>query len=479
MKKSLFINGQWFEGTGNLFKSINPSDGTELWEGNSASSTDINAAFDAAKSAHKVWSNMSFVSRKEIILKFKNLALEANHEISELISKETGKQLWDSKGEASALPNKVDVSLTSYLDRTGKVNRNTPFGSAALRHKSHGVFAVLGPYNFPAHLPNGQILPALIAGNTIVFKPSDQTPAVGEALIKLYEKAGFPKGVINMVQGSGAVGKLMLDQPDLSGVLFTGSAESGRMIHKKFGGKPEVILALEMGGNNPIIAWDVDNAKEAASIIIQSAFITSGQRCTCARRLIVPDNDKGQLIVESTMDAMDRITINKWNIEASMGPVINQDAASKIVEDANSLNGKVIRASSISELGSAFVTPAFIDVTDTKKIDKEIFGPVLQVVRVPDWGRAIYEANNTNFGLAAGLISNNKDLWETFRNNVRAGIVNFNRPTTGAASFLPFGGPGFSGNHNPGAYYSADFCAWPMASQISNKPSILEFKGLK
>ena len=193
----------------------------------------------------------------------------------------------------------------------------------------------------------------------------------------------------------------------------------------------------------------------------------------------MPDNDKGQLIVESTMDAMDRITINKWNIEASMGPVINQDAASKIVEDANSLNGKVIRASSISELGSAFVTPAFIDVTDTKKIDKEIFGPVLQVVRVPDWGRAIYEANNTNFGLAAGLISNNKDLWETFRNNVRAGIVNFNRPTTGAASFLPFGGPGFSGNHNPGAYYSADFCAWPMASQISNKPSILEFKGLR
>ena len=113
-------------------------------------------------------------------------------------------------------------------------------------------------------------------------------------------------------------------------------------------------------------------------------------------------------------------------------------------------------------------------VPDTKKIDKELFGPVLQVVRVPDWGRAIYEANNTNFGLAAGLISNNKDLWETFRNNVRAGIVNFNRPTTGAASFLPFGGPGFSGNHNPGAYYSADFCAWPMASQISNKPSILE-----
>jgi len=160
-------------------------------------------------------------------------------------------------------------------------------------------------------------------------------------------------------------------------------------------------------------------------------------------------------------------------------PINNQDAANKIVQDTKSLNGKVLRASTISDLGSAFVTPGFIDMTDVKKKDKEIFGPVLQVIRVPDWNAAIYEANDTNFGLSAGLISNNKDLWESFQQNIRAGIVNFNRPTTGAASFLPFGGPGFSGNHNPGAYYSADFCAWPMASQISDTPSILEFKGLR
>lgn len=479
MKKPLFINGQWVKGTGEFFKSINPSDGSELWQGNSASRAEINAAFDAAKSAHKVWSSLPFVSRKAIVLNYKNLAFEARNEMAELISKETGKQLWDSTGEASALPNKVDISLSSYLDRTGKVNRETPFGRAELQHKSHGVFAVLGPYNFPAHLPNGQILPALIAGNTVVFKPSDQTPAVGEALMKLYDKAGFPTGVVNMVQGSGKVGKLMLDQPDLSGVLFTGSAETGRKIHKNFGGKPEVILALEMGGNNPIIAWDIENAEKATSIIIQSAFITSGQRCTCARRLIVPDNKKGEVIIQSIIKSMDRITLGKWDVESSIGPVINQDAANKIVQDAKSLNGKVLRASTISDLGSAFVTPGFIDMTDVKKKDKEIFGPVLQVIRVPDWNAAIYEANDTNFGLSAGLISNNKDLWESFQQNIRAGIVNFNRPTTGAASFLPFGGPGFSGNHNPGAYYSADFCAWPMASQISDTPSILEFKGLR
>ena len=161
--------------------------------------------------------------------------------------------------------------------------------------------AVLGPYNFPAHLPNGQILPALIAGNTVVFKPSEQTPAVGEALIQLYAKAGFPKGVINLVQGARATGGAVLDNSELDGVLFTGSAGTGAFIHEKFGGRPEIVLALEMGGNNPLIVWDVKDAAAAASIIAQSAFITTGQRCTCARRLIVPDNAEGAAIIELSL----------------------------------------------------------------------------------------------------------------------------------------------------------------------------------
>ena len=479
MTKSLFINGDWREGQGELFNSMNPSDSSELWTGRAANEPDVDAAFQAAHDAFDGWSRTPLVERFAIAMKYKELALAAKDKMGELIAKETGKQLWDATGEGGALSAKVDISITSYLDRTGTLDRETPFGRAALQHRAHGVMAVLGPYNFPAHLPNGQIIPALIAGNTVVFKPSEQTPAVGEALTKLYAEAGFPKGVINMVQGARDTGAAVLNHPKLDGVLFTGSAKTGAFIHKAFGGRPEIILALEMGGNNPLIVWDVADAEAAASIIAQSAFITTGQRCTCARRLIVPDTAKGEAIIEAVANFIDRMTLGAWNEEATIGPLVSADIAGHVVKNANGLGGKAIRAASISDKGDAYVTPGFYDVTGVEVPDEEIFGPVLQVTRVADWDAAIAQANNTKFGLAAGLVSDDAKLWEDFRLRIRAGVVNFNRPTTGAASFLPFGGPGASGNHNPGAYYAADFCAWPMASQVAEAPESLPMKGLK
>jgi len=479
MTKSLFISGEWRDGHGDNFTSINPSDGSEIWSGNAASETDVDAAFKAAHDAFDGWSRTPLKDRMAIVARYKELAVAAKESIGELIAKETGKQLWDATGEGGALSAKVDISLTAYEDRTGALIRETAFGHAALQHRAHGVMAVLGPYNFPAHLPNGQILPALIAGNTVVFKPSEQTPAVGEALTRLYAGAGFPKGVINMVQGARATGAAVLDHPKLDGVLFTGAANTGAFIHKKFGGRPEIVLALEMGGNNPLIVWDVADAEAAASIIAQSAFITTGQRCTCARRLIVPNDAKGEAIIEAVAAFIDRMTLGGWNEEATIGPLISADIAGHVVKNARALGGKAIRAASISEKGAAYVTPGLYDVTGVDVADEEIFGPVLQVTRVPDWDAAIAEANNTKFGLAAGLVSDDDKLWEDFRLRIRAGVVNFNRPTTGAASFLPFGGPGASGNHNPGAYYAADFCAWPMASQVAESPENLPMKGLR
>lgn len=478
MTDSLYINGQWREGHGDKFTSINPSDGSEIWTGHAANEADVAAAFEAARKAFDGWSRTPLKTRMAIVSRYKELALNAKESMAELIAREIGKQLWDALGEGGALSAKVDISLAAYEDRTGELTHETGFGQATLQHRAHGVMAVLGPYNFPAHLPNGQILPALIAGNTVVFKPSEQAPAVGEALIKLYAEAGFPDGVINMVQGARSTGAALLDNPDLEGVLFTGSANTGAFIHKKFGGRPEIVLALEMGGNNPLIAWDVSDALAAASIIAQSAFITTGQRCSCSRRLIVADDAKGEAIIKAVTSFIDRMSLGAWNEEASMGPLVSSDTAAHVVKNANALGGTAIRAASISDKGSAFVTPGFYDVTDIDVPDEEIFGPVLQVTRVADWGAAIAEANNTKFGLAAGLISDDATLWEDFRLRIRAGVVNFNRPTTGAASFLPFGGLGGSGNHNPGAYYAANFCAWPMASQIANAPEILPMKGL-
>jgi len=479
MTKSLFINGVWKEGSGHVFNSINPSDSSEVWSGRAANDVDVDAAFEAAHEAFEGWSRTPIKDRMSIVARYKDLALTAKDSMGALIAQETGKQLWDATGEGGALSAKVDISLTAYEDRTGASSRGTAFGHAALQHRAHGVMAVLGPYNFPAHLPNGQILPALIAGNTVVFKPSEQTPAVGEALMKLYAEAGFPAGVINMVQGARDTGAAILDHPKLDGVLFTGSANTGAFIHKKFGGRPEIVLALEMGGNNPLIVWDVKDAEAAASLIAQSAFITTGQRCTCARRLIVPDNEAGAAIIAATADFIDRMSLGAWDEEATLGPLISDDIAAHVVKNAKALGGTVIRETSLSDKGAAYVTPGLYDVTNVEVKDEEIFGPVLQVTRVADWDAAIAEANNTKFGLAAGLISDDASLWDDFRLRIRAGVVNFNRPTTGAASFLPFGGPGASGNHSPGAYYAADFCAWPMASQVADTPENLPMKGLK
>ena len=479
MSRLLFINGQWVEGSGESFTSLNPSDGSDIWTGTAASQEDVALAFKAAREAFDGWSRTPLAERMTIVKRYKELALAAKESIGELIAKETGKQLWDALGEGGALAAKVDISLKAYEDRTGVLSQDTPFGQAALQHRAHGVMAVLGPYNFPAHLPNGQILPALIAGNTVVFKPSEQTPAVGEALIKLYDQAGFPEGVINMVQGARKTGSAVLDNPELDGVLFTGSAGTGTFIHEKFGGRPEIVLALEMGGNNPLIVRDVKDAQAAASIIAQSAYITTGQRCTCARRLIVPDNEQGSAIIEAVGDFIDRMSLGAWDEEATMGPVVSADIAAFVVKKAGERGGLEIRPSTLSDKGPAFVTPGLYDVTGLEVEDEEIFGPILSVTRVADWDAAIDEANNTKYGLAAGLISDDPKLWDDFRLRIRAGVVNFNRPTTGAASFLPFGGPGASGNHNPGAYYAADFCAWPMASQVAEMPETLPMKGLK
>ena len=481
----LFIDGKHVEGHGSSFDSHDPSNNDLIWQGASANADDVDAAFQAARKAFPGWADTPFERRVEIVQNLKQLAVDHKAELAELIARETGKVLWDATGEAGAVAGKVDISLKAYDDRTGKSSTDTAFGRADLAHRPHGVFAVLGPYNFPAHLPNGQIIPALIAGNTIVFKPSEQCPAVGAFMTSLYQEAGVPDGVINMVQGARDTGAAVLDHPELDGVLFTGAPGTGKFIHKKFGGRPEIVLALEMGGNNPLLIWDVADAKAAASIIFQSSFISTGQRCTCARRILLPSGKIGDEVIGALVDMRDNMTIGAWNDEepAFMGPLISADVADYVKRMTGELSekhgGKVLRAMEVMERGPAFVTPAILDVTGKTMPDEEIFGPVMQIIRIDSFEEGIQVANDTKYGLSAGLISDDGDLWNIFKRKIRAGVVNFNRPTTGAAGSLPFGGPGASGNHNPGAYYSADFCAWPMASQIADTVEMQSAQGLK
>ncbi len=457
----------------NLIISVEPATGTELWR---AEKSDVDAVVDRARRAWPAWAAQSLTTRMETVRRFANEVRKENETFAELIARETGKPMWEARTEVEAVINKVEISIRAYSDRTGQKRLDSALqGTAALRHKPHGVMAVLGPYNFPAHLPNGHIVPALIAGNVVVFKPSEKTPAVGEFLLKCFHNAGLPAAVAQLVVGGPDEGKALVAHHGVDGVLFTGSAQAGIAINKKLATQPGKIVALEMGGNNPMIVWDTPLFMDAATLVIQSAFTTAGQRCSAARRLIVKSSMYDQLM-EEVKKLADRIIVGgpMDDPQPFMGPVIDNDAADQLTESFLYLlsnGGKAIKHLVKPQDDLPFLSPSIIDTTNmADRPDVELFGPLLQVIRVDDFDEAIAEANNTRFGLAASLVGGTPQEYNRFWANIRAGIVNWNRPTNGASSAAPFGGTGLSGNHRPSAFYAADYCAYPVASTEMEQP---------
>ncbi len=376
--------------------------------------------------------------------------------------------------------NKVDISVRAFQARTGVAEVGAAGATNAVRHKPHGVVAVFGPYNFPGHLPNGHIVPALLAGNTVVFKPSELTPGVAEETVKLWERAGLPAGVLNLVQGERATGEAIAAHAGLDGLFFTGSERVGHLLHRQFADRPDKILALEMGGNNPLVVGTVADARAAVHEIVQSAYLSSGQRCTCARRLFVPRGAAGDALLKALAEAVGKIRVGAWNDEVTpfMGPLISPVAADALLGAQKKLVG--LGATPLVECrrlgrGGAFVTPGLLDVSVVRELpDEEYFGPLLSVVRYDGLDDAIEQANRTRYGLSAALLSDSREEYERFYRKIRAGIVNWNKQTTGASSAAPFGGVGASGNHRPSAYYAADYCAYPVASVESPKLQLPE-----
>ncbi|MEX0643726.1 MAG: succinylglutamate-semialdehyde dehydrogenase [Parvularculaceae bacterium] len=469
MTHTVFINGAWREGSGKAFTSINPSTGAVAYEGKAATREDVAEAVGAARDAFAKWALTPLEERIAVMERYRDIILRDAEKLARLISEETGKPFWETKTESQTVANKVDISVRACAERTG--TKETPGATrAVLRHKPHGVLAVLGPFNFPAHLPNGHIVPALIAGNAVVFKPSELAPGPGEFIVRAMAEAGVPNGVINLVQGARETGEALAADERLDGLLFTGGANTGLALHRAFADRLDKILALELGGNNPLIWWDTDDVDAAAWTVVQSAFLTSGQRCTCARRLIVPEGERGEAYLKALADLTGRLIIGAPFAEPQpfMGPVISAKAAEGLERAFDRLvesDSVPIRSLSIMDEGSAFVTPGIVDVTQIGAVpDEEQFGPMLKVWRVKDFDDAIVRANATKFGLSAGVLTDDAKKWEKFLALSRAGIVNWNRQTTGASSAAPFGGVGFSGNHRPSAYYAADYCAYPVAS---------------
>jgi succinylglutamic semialdehyde dehydrogenase len=391
-------------------------------------------------------------------------------ELAAIIARETGKPRWETLTEVQAMINKVAISIKAYHTRTGEQAE----GESSLRHRPHGVLAVFGPYNFPGHLPNGHIVPALLAGNCVLFKPSELTPATAEKTVQLWQEAGLPAGTLALLQGGRDTGQALAQAEQIDGLLFTGSAATGYHLHRQFAGQPEKMLALEMGGNNALIVEDPADIDGAVHIAIQSAFITAGQRCTCARRLLVKRGAAGDAFLQRLVEVSARLKPAAWDAEPQpfMGSVISPAAAGQIFaawQQRVELGGKVLLAMRWPDRDSAIITPGIIDMTGVAGLpDEEVFGPLLQVIRYDHYAQAIGLANDTRYGLSCGLVSPQRDQFDQLLLEARAGIVNWNKPLTGAASSAPFGGVGASGNHRASAWYAADYCAWPMASLESS-----------
>ncbi len=453
--------------------SIEPATGDVLWRGQSG---DVDAAVSTARDAFPGWASLPLARRLDVVKRFAERLKADPTPFAKLIARETGKPLWEAKTEVESVANKVDLSAKAYTERTPHRRSEGAMGvRTALRHKPHGVMAVLGPYNFPAHLPNGHIIPALIAGNTVVFKPSEKTPAVGEMMVALYREAGIPEGVVGVLHGGPEEGKALVTHGGIDGVLFTGSARAGIAINRSLAHRPDRIVALEMGGNNPIVAWDTHDFASAATLIVQSAFLSAGQRCSNARRLIVKA-DMAEPLLKAIKALADRLIVAEpfADPQPFMGPVIDNDTADGLMESFLYLisnGGQAIRFMTRPDENLPFLTPGIVDVTDmAERPDVELFGPLLQVSRVETLDEAIHLANATAYGLSAALIGGSMADYDRFWANVRAGVINWNKPTNGASSSLPFGGVGLSGNHRPSAFYAADYCAYPVASNEADLP---------
>ncbi|MDH1441873.1 succinylglutamate-semialdehyde dehydrogenase [Pseudomonas sp. GD03721] len=464
-----YIAGQWLAGRGEPLQSLDPVSQAVVWQGRGADAAQVDAAVTAARQAFSAWVAQSLDSRIAVLERFAVYLKDRAQQLAQAIGEETGKPLWEAATEVNSMVGKVAISIQSYRERTGEKSGPLGDATAVLRHKPHGVVAVFGPYNFPGHLPNGHIVPALLAGNCVLFKPSELTPKVAELTVQCWIEAGLPEGVLSLLQGGRETGVALAGHSGIDGLFFTGSSRTGNLLHAQFAGRPEKILALEMGGNNPLIVDQVADVDAAVYTIIQSAFISTGQRCTCARRLLVPQGVWGDALLARLVQVAGQLRVGRFDEQPApfMGSVISLQAAAQLMQAQQDLLAKgatALLAMTQPQAGAALLTPGILDVTAVhERPDEEFFGPLLQVIRYASFESAIAEANATVYGLAAGLLSDSRARFEQFWLHSRAGIVNWNKQLTGAASTAPFGGIGASGNHRASAYYAADYCAYPVA----------------
>jgi succinylglutamic semialdehyde dehydrogenase len=460
-RSKLFIGGVWQEGGGAAFHSLSPLTEAPVWEGRAATDADVQAACDAARSAQCSWRNTPVADRRAVLARFTDLLRgELGNELASAITDEVGKPLWESRTEVNAVIGKLNASLEAFDTRAAEIRRSTPSSTSITRFSPVGVVGVIGPFNFPIHMPNGHIMPALLAGNTVIFKPSPLAPLCASLYAAGLAAAGLPPGVLNLLQGDAIVGRSLI-RGQIDAVCFTGSRSVGLSIHRDLAGRPEVELALEMGGISPLVVTSYRDLRAATYLAVNSAFITAGQRCNCARRLIVTDEVADEFIPKLS-SMCQRLVIGDPGGAAAVfsGPLISAAARDRVLAqqaDLLSHGATAISPAVAPDTQGYFLRPGLIDVTDRGFLDEEIFGPVLQVERVRDLDEAIDSVNRSESGLAAGLVSTSKEEFQQFSSETSYGLLNWNQQLTGASGLAPFGGLRASGNHRPAGLLSVDY----------------------
>lgn len=460
-----FIGGQWVAGTGAPFSSIDPSTGQTIWSGNAADAATVDAAVVAAQKAAPGWAALNVAAREKHLGDFAALLVKQTERLAQAISRDVGKPRWEATQEVQIMVMKLDHTIRAFRERCAGYTA----ANAGVRYRPLGVMAVLGPFNFPGHLPNGHIMPALLAGNPVIFKPSDKAPLVAQETVRIWEESGLPAGVLNLLQGGVETATALASHPGVNGLFFTGSSRAGLALSKIFAGTPERLLALEMGGNNALVVDAPSDLVAAALLAVQSAFQSAGQRCNCARRLLVTRRTASKFLDHLfEISRSLNIGVPEMTPEPFCGPLISTEAVEAFLRaqnDLKRLGGRVLLGGSALKPGTGFVSPAIFDVTGVEGLpDEETFGPLLTVRYVEDLDAAIRETNATRYGLAAGLISDDPAACEKFRREARAGVINCNLPLNAASSTVPFGGLGLSGNFRPSAYFAIDSCAYPVAT---------------
>lgn len=469
-----FIDGEFHKGLSSHSWTLrSPADRDDLVLEVCSSLSHVDQACMSARRAFLKWRAFSLEERKEKILSLKGLFDRSLDKMALCISRETGKPFWEAKQEALALSSKISATLESLKLVSGEEMEDLfPGVRGRVSYQPRGVMAVIGPFNFPAHLPNGHMIPALLMGNTIVFKPSEKTPLTGQFLTQIFSEASFPPGVINMVQGTSSTGQALVNHKEVDGVLFTGSYGVGRKIKEQTLNDHWKLLALEMGGKNTSVVWKGVSLKKALYENIVGAFLTSGQRCSSTSQLVL-HKDIYDEFLSFFSQSVKTLKVGHWKEDSFMGPLIDESALKRHLwfqKQAIKEGGELVMEGKALHLKHKgyYVSPSVVRVKGRSPSsvyqNSEIFTPSLAVYSVSEFEEAVEIIHQSGYGLAVSFFSKEDTLYKRALREVKAGLIHWNRSTCGASARLPFGGRGKSGNDRAAGFFSLQYCSVPVGS---------------